>query len=110
MDAAKSFRSNFSYLIQRAQTNPSAFAKSAGLSGPLVYAYLSGKNVPGLEQLEKIASALGVSVATLIGDDPPKSSPPRRPTPEEMALAVLSALKLPKEKEKAIRAILLETP
>ncbi len=90
-------------LPDREQT---AFAKKIGMSASLLSNYLTGEKEPGVAQLEKIAAGLGTTVPALMGDVTPAPAPPRRPKPEEMAVAILMALDLPGEKLEVIENVL----
>lgn len=51
-------------------------AKVSGISQGLLSAYESGKKKPGMDNIIKLATALGVSITELIGDiDQPKPLP-----------------------------------
>lgn len=75
MSALDNIRRNIDRLLVDANSTPSALAKKIGMSNPLMYAYLSGKSDPGIEQLEKIAAGLGTTVSDLIGKETPKAAP-----------------------------------
>ena len=45
-----------------------SLAKETGISYSLLHGYVNGKSEPGLDNLSKIAKALGVKVKDLIND------------------------------------------
>lgn len=104
--ALLNFSRNIKDLLAKKGLDQTEFADSIKLSRTLFSNYMRGKKIPGLKQLQRIADELGTSVSALVGDSMPITAPPRPPIPEEMALAVLDAFKLPKEKLEAIKLIL----
>lgn len=84
-----------------------AWGKAAGVDQSQVWRWENGKGEPGVDNLRGISGLTGLSVAALIGDKAPEFAPPREMKPEEKALAVLEAFKLPETKLEIIRAILL---
>lgn len=48
-------------------------AEETGTTPAMISDYVKGKTSPNLKTAEKIADALGVSLAALIGDTPPKA-------------------------------------
>lgn len=69
----------------------SKLGKMAGIAQPQISAYLTGKANPGLDIVDAIAEALGLSVASLIGSERP-ALPVRAPTIEEKRLTAISAI------------------
>lgn len=66
----------------------------------------SARGEPEVSSLKNLGGHLGITVAAIIGDEQPKPAAPRATTPEEMALAVLSALLPPGAKRDLIKLIL----
>lgn len=100
------FISNIKALIKVGETNVSDLARKSGLSRGLIHNYLKRTNVPSLENAELLAHALGRSLASMLGKEPPASIQPRQASADEMALFVLSKLGLPSDHLKAIRLLL----
>jgi transcriptional regulator with XRE-family HTH domain len=101
-------RRNIREILGRSGSNPSALAKSIGMSNPLMYAYLSGKSDPGIEQLERIASGLGTTLAALIGEQVPR---PADPAVERLRLeAIELLLKAPPVKVESVLIALKGAP
>ena len=65
-------------------------AKEADTTSAMISDYINGKTFPNLKTAERIADALGLSVADLIGDDPPPSPP--EPKIEQMKLTAISRI------------------
>jgi len=57
-------------LMNKKKLSQGRLAQRAGLSQPCISQLISGKKAPTLPTLEKIATALGVSVGELIGEEP----------------------------------------
>lgn len=75
-----------------------AFAKRINMSGPLLSNYLNRGKEPGVAQIEKIAAGLGVTVADLIGEEPPAKLP--EPKIEQMKLtAITRIIRLTREED-----------
>jgi transcriptional regulator with XRE-family HTH domain len=70
------FIANVRALLAEQRLEVQELARRAGMLGPQVSKYLTGKTVPGLEQAGRIADALGVSVAELLS---PGRALPERP-------------------------------
>lgn len=79
MPALENIRRNIKNLLDARGMTPSGLAKEIGMANALIYGYLSGKNDPGFEQVERIASGLGTTVAALIGEQMPKPIPTVKP-------------------------------
>lgn len=93
-------------LREKAKLEQKGLAELAQVSPGAVSQWESGATQPGKKARPALAKALGVSVSDLFNDESPVAAPPRKPNPEEMALYVLEALKIPEEKLGAIRAVL----
>ncbi len=104
--SAESFGERLARLRGAAGFSQYSFAKHAEMSQSQISNYEKGRGEPTLENLKRVAVALGISVAALIGDEEPNVAPPRATTPEEMALAVLKAFGLPREKLEALESVL----
>lgn len=75
MGALDNVRKNIKELLNARGRSISAFARDIHMGQPLLHAYLSGKSAPGIEQLEKMANALEVSLTDLFGDQTPELPP-----------------------------------
>lgn len=74
-------------------------AKRTGISGPQMSHYLGGRNTPGIEKLPLLADALGVRVVDLLESGEAAKPALRKPTQEELMLAILQNFDLePKRK------------
>lgn len=91
MPIAVKLISNIRRLMADRQITQAYLAKESNIVTTQLNNYLTGRNTPGLEPLEKIARALGVSVASLLGDEVP-SPLPRSLSLEEMKLTAISAI------------------
>jgi transcriptional regulator with XRE-family HTH domain len=102
----KSLGPRIKKLREDAGLSQAKLANLAGLTQGQISNYESCKGDITLESAAHLAKALGVSVAALIGDEAPEAAPPRKPTPEEMAEAVLTALGVDEMRMRLIRAVL----
>jgi transcriptional regulator with XRE-family HTH domain len=66
MGISESFHAKFKRLYEESGLSKNAFAKRAGLSQSQVSYYLDRVNSPALDQVERIATALGVSPLSLV--------------------------------------------
>lgn len=66
-------------------------AARAGTTQAQISAYINQKGSPTLESAERLAGALGVSIAALIGDEPPVIAPPST-SPEERRLEAIGMI------------------
>lgn len=71
MSSFDNFRNNIKTLVSLEKTSLSEIAKKSGLSRSLVYNYVEGNNSPSIDQIDKIAAALGLKVSALIGEEVP---------------------------------------
>jgi transcriptional regulator with XRE-family HTH domain len=85
-------------------------AKMANVTQGQISHYELGKAFPNLESTIRIANAMGVTVASLIGETDARPAPPRPPRKEEMALFILEALGISEIKVDQVRYILGEVP
>jgi transcriptional regulator with XRE-family HTH domain len=79
-------------LREERSVTQSDWARAAGVHQSQVARWEKDSGEPGIDSLRGMARHLGITLAALVGDEAPAFAPPRAPTPEEMALAVLKAL------------------
>jgi transcriptional regulator with XRE-family HTH domain len=60
----------------------SALAGRASVAPQTIGNWREGKNEPNLSQLRRVSTALGVSIASLVGEEAEKRSRPREPDRE----------------------------
>lgn len=79
MTLANQIINNIGKLMLKGGVTQTELSRRTGINQPQLNGYLKGKNQPGIEIIEKIASAFGLVVKDLIGEESPKLGP----TPEE---------------------------
>jgi hypothetical protein len=113
MDSIEAFRKNLRKLIDSGEITILGLKEKTGISRASIYGWMDGSNVPNLEQVQRVAGAVGRKSSDMLKGEIPPASPlpaPRDPNPEEMAEAILSALNLPEVRLRCIRAILKLNP
>lgn len=81
-------------------------SRMAGCTQAQISAYERGNAYPGLETLQNLAKAFGITVSELLNEREPKPTPPRPPTKEEMALWVLEAIGISPKRRAHIKLVL----
>ncbi|MGZ3694124.1 MAG: helix-turn-helix domain-containing protein [Bdellovibrionota bacterium] len=106
MASANNFRKHFNAIREKNKITFSELSDLTGINRVQLNRYALGENSPGFEQLDAIAKGLGVSVSALIGDETPEAAPPRKPTPEELAIEMLRRFGVSETKLAKIERIL----
>lgn len=106
MSSLTKLRSNIKAVMERDGVSQSALADRTGLSRPLLSNYLRGETSPGIDAIDRIAAALGVSVAHLFEAGSTPAAALRPPTDPEMLAFVLDKFER-SDRIAAARAILL---
>lgn len=98
MVATEAFRNNLKHLIDSGEASPTAIKEVTGISRSSIQGWIKGENSPNLEQVQRIAAALGRTVGELLtGELAP-------PSLDERKLLLVEAV-LRASKEDEVRAI-----
>ena len=109
-NALKEVPARIKLLREQAGLPQAELARMTGLTQAQISAYEVGRSFPGLESAMALSTALGVTVAELIGEKEPISRPPRPPTKNEMALWVIRTIGIDGFALDRIQSALLEKP
>jgi transcriptional regulator with XRE-family HTH domain len=111
VSSARIIVNNIRSLLADKNMTQAELSRLSGIVTAQLNAYLSGRNVPGLDKLELLAVALGVSIADLLnGSETPRAAPPRKPSEEEMLGFMLSRFDLEEDRLEAVRLLLTVDP
>jgi transcriptional regulator with XRE-family HTH domain len=109
----ETFKGRFNRLFEGLNKSQNAFAKDIGLSQSQVSNYLEGNNTPSLDNLDRIATYFGISVAELLLPAEPPAPRIVTPSPLEALEIVRKALQAPglsKDEEDILAAYRALTP
>lgn len=89
------------------EKNQTWLAKELKIRVATVSDWVNGKTVPDLKDAEAAATAVGLPLSALIGDEPPRKSPEaREPNDEDVLLFLLRGMNLSPDKLEVIRLVL----
>jgi transcriptional regulator with XRE-family HTH domain len=111
MSSFEKLRNNIKLIVERGDVSLSDLARLSGLSRSLVRNYVEGNNAPGIDQIDRIAGALGVSTASLIGDEvPARIQLPDEPIDQLRLKAIELILKASPAKVGSVMVVLKGAP
>lgn len=110
MAALDNFRNHLRRLRGDDKNFVTNVANNAGVSRALVNGWLNNKGEPGIETAEKVAKALGASLADFIGKERPALAPSLKPSPEEILEIFIRGSEISDERKKYLCRLVRATP
>lgn len=94
MNASQAFVKSLEKQIKSGAINKSDLHRKTGIARPSIDGYLSGANVPGLDQAEKIASACGFTLSGFLAEGLGEESHPLSECVRRVSQAALKQAEL----------------